>query len=455
MLITLRDLRDGEGLVSHLLARLGIHVHVGASDSAQTRRVWEQRVLHRYLDRVSALVLVDGLDEADPVSRRIVESELREMALAKGNHRIFLTCRTAEYNLDLRRIQAHTIRPLTDGEIRRFAIQWLGEERGAALVEVIRMNPYSGTEVLPLTLGHLCALYERDGALPNRPIDVYEAIVSLLVEEWDRQRGVRRVSQYADFSPRKKERFLQAVAFELAMAGRKGAFRHDDLHRVYQRIAPSFELPPTAEDSVVLEVESHTGLIHQSGYRRYEYVHLVIQEFLCAMHAQRTPNAIAYLVPNFPNEVALMVAYSMGVDAYLEEVLRLLDGVGGQVHGFVTAFVARLSIEGVEVTPSPRTGWVLLIYLGLLSTTLASKSEHFAYAQRDALRFFWARGIKESLELALGQARLLKSTDSIRVFATEDADVPVFLTARVREAGLRIHHRGGVTGLLPDRYLRE
>lgn len=451
ILVMLRDLRDGEGLVSHLLGKLGITVHVSEKSPIQVSYLWERRILHEYLDLVSAILLVDGLDEVDPKSRSLVETELREVALAPGKHRLFLTSRTAEYNVDMKNVQAYTILPLSEEQIENFARRWLGKERGPEFLRAIKQNPYAGTEVVPLTLAHLCAIYDRDGSLPVRPVDVYEAIVSLLVEQWDRERGISRVSRYADFTPRKKERFLQAVAFELAMAGRKGAFRHEDLRAVYQRIASAFGLPEEEEETVILEVESHTGLVLQNGFRRYQFVHLVIQEFLTAMHAQRTPNGFNFLVPEYPHEMALVAAYSTSAEEYLEEVLKLVlpHNDEQQVQQFAAAFVARLWIENVTVEPTARNGWILLSYLDLLGSRRSIETRRFPHITPEEIQFFFADGSREAIRLALCQAKILRTAAGVRVTPVKLTDVPHFLIPIIQQNGLFVRHQGTASYALP------
>jgi hypothetical protein len=442
ILVLLRDLRDGEAIIQHLLVRLGITVRIHPSASAHVRRLWEQRALLRYLDQVSALLLIDGLDEVDPAIRPLIETELREIALANGRHRIFLTCRVAEYHAAITHIQPYTIRALTPETVLRFTTQWLGTQRGKAFVSEIKYHPYVGTEMIPLTLGHLCAVYERNGSLPRRPIDVYDAIVSLLLEEWDRQRGVRRVSKYGDFTARKKERFLQAVAFELTMMGRRGAFGHDDLCRVYQRVGPSFGLPLEDEEPVILEVESHTGLVHQIDRRRYQFVHLVLQEFLCALYVLRSTDNLHHLIPKFPNEAALLVAYSTDLDVYLEEIFQLIEMHEVAGCRFVTIFFVRLGIEEVDVPPSARTGWILLSYLSWYSN---NANDPWPTVSNDSMEtrwylqcFFSRSGVANSIQMAIDQSTVeFDRFGSARIWPQVDDDLTPFVRGRTNGLFLR------------------
>ena len=435
VLVRLRDLRGDDTLVTHLLGLWGIDVRVPTGASSQLRRAWQLRVALSYLASISGKLLVDGLDETSFFLRASVETQLRDIALAPGDHRLFLTCRTADFHVQLQNVQAYTIRPLTPPQVEDFAGRWLGQDEAPKFLNAVQRNPYSGAEVVPLTLAHLCAIYERDGELPPRPIDVYEQIVSLLVEEWDKQRGVRRASRYADFSWRKKERFLQAVAYELALKGRKGSFHEDDLATVYGAIAPDFNLPPDEARAVISEIESHTGLVQESGHRRYDFVHLVIQEFLTAMHAHRKANAVETLIPSFPNELALVVAYSPGPEDYLERILevlyqRLHDGIADE---FLVPFISRLVIERPTWRSTARSGWVFVGYFDLITRYhLAVHGKADLRFPGEVSRLLRVPAVADAITWAAFEADRFETDRAFRLVPNPHASLPPFMSDYLR-----------------------
>lgn len=441
ILVRLRDLRRGDTLVTHLLATLGIQVRLPKEATPLLRDAWERRSLLRYLEASQAILIVDGLDEVNEAARTVVESELREIALSGGQHRLFISCRTADFHVSLQNVQTFTIRPLSEVQVREFAVRWLGADRAADFLSAVQTNPYSGTEVVPLTLAHLCAIYERDGALPPRPIDVYEHIVSLLVEEWDRQRGIRRASRYADFSWRKKERFLQAVAFGLALRGCRGAFQRSDLEVVYEEIAPSFNLPIEDAEAVIEEVESHTGLVQESGFQRYDFIHLVIQEFLTAMHAHRRPDATKLLIPNFPNEMALVVAYSAAPHEYLEQILTEAFYLKRNQHGldFLLPFLGRLSLERPLWTSSLRAGWLFLAMLDVVTPAFMEVDAHVRLRlPAEVSAFFQQASVISSMGWAAAECDRYEIERAYRLIPKGLSSVPPFLQDYLRsrtEAG--------------------
>lgn len=460
LLVRLRDLRAEDSLTGHLLALVGLDIRFPARVGAQMRRAWEKRALLSYLDSVSAILLIDGLDEAQYPARFEVEKDLRDIVLYAGSHRVFLTCRTAEYTAPLAGAQTYTILPLSSVQVQEFAERWLGK-RADSFIRAVASNPYAGTEVVPLTLAHLCAIYERDGELPPRPIDVYEQIVSLLIEEWDKQRHVVRPSRYSDFSWRKKERFLQAAAYQLAMRGRKGSFWEHDLEAVFLDIAAEFNLPSDEVHDVIREVESHTGLIHEVGYSQYDFVHLVIQEYLTAMYAHRRANAILQLMPRFPNEMALVIAYSASPEEHLaqavDELLRnFADGSGT----FVVPFLARVSVERPLWKASPRLGWLILTLFDQLSRHFRKLDNSMRLRfPSESLEILQDPAIAEAVRYAAAEADHYENDLVIRLVPRPHAQLPsslkTFLDSQ-REPGLGLlKHDRPLTTLIKDKRKRE
>lgn len=442
ILVRLRDLGSSQSLAKHVLAILGVVVLTPERMAQDIVATWGRRVLIHYLEQISAILLVDGLDETPYSQRDRVEEDLRQIALFPGNHRLFLTCRTAEYAAPLSKVQAYTILPLSEAQVADFASRWLGN-RASAFTEAVRRNPYAGAEVVPLALAHLCAIYERDGELPPRPIEVYEQIVSLLVEEWDRQRSVVRTSKYAGFSWRKKERFLQAVAFHLAINGRKGSFRDRDLELVYEEIAPEFNLPEDEARAVIREIESHTGLVHEVGHRQFDFVHLVIQEYLAAMYAHRRVNAVTRLMPAFPNEMALVIAHSVEPEKHLElalnEALRHHAGANG---AFLMSFLSRLAVERPTWKATPRLGWSVLAFLDLFSRYFrALDKTDTLRVPEESLHILKDSAVASAVAMAIGEAEVYPERFAFRLVPRDLRSVPPSLLDFLKqrdESGLRV-----------------
>jgi hypothetical protein len=213
-----------------------------------------------------------------------------------------------------------------------------------------------GSEVRPLTLAHLCAIYERYGTIPEKPRTVYRRIIRLLLEEWDEQRSVRRFSKYAGFEVDRKEEFLQSLSYQITFNFKVHRFTHQQLEECYQRIYKAFGLPQGEVKHVVREVESHTGLIVEAAYDTYEFAHKSLQEYLAASFIVKLPELPTQL-RHFPHEAALAVALSSHPTKYLTIILRnAATWSAAEFAQFSEIFIRRMWIERVDFVESDSLG---------------------------------------------------------------------------------------------------
>jgi len=179
--------------------------------------------------------------------------------------------------------------------------------------------------------------------MPNRPAVLYRKLIRLLLEEWDEKRQVARPSKYAAFGPDEKMDFLSALSYRLTING-SIRFATDDLVAIYEDICGRFSLPPKEARKVATEIETHNGLIVASG-DMYEFSHLSLQEYLCADHMVRVPNAkrLGQYLDRYPEPVAVAVAISSEPTTWLTQVVNRKEAF--QRKDAVRAFVHRLGRE--------------------------------------------------------------------------------------------------------------
>jgi len=148
------------------------------------RTALRRRALTDAIDTLAVLIILDGLDEIPSgIVRGAVVESLRRLARQLNTSRIILTARTGEFTYHIENVLQFEIHPLTDDQISAFATRWLGAEAGRSLLSTLRVSPFSDTAIRPLTIAHLCAIYERIGKIPEKPKTVYRKVVSLLLEK--------------------------------------------------------------------------------------------------------------------------------------------------------------------------------------------------------------------------------------------------------------------------------
>jgi hypothetical protein len=230
----------------------------------------------------------------------------------------------------------------------------------------VQGTPFFETAIRPLTLAHLCAIFERSRTIPNRPKTVYRKVVSLLMEEWDEQRFIQRESKYANFSNDRKVEYLCHLAFQLSVSGNPSTFSLRTLQAAHAQICGRYGLAPSEAVGIVNELESHTGLLLRTAFQEYEFAHKSLQEYLTAEYLVRLPHVPErHVIFRLTQETAIAVTVSADPSAYLSEVVlrRLWNNSleSDEERSALGDFVARLAVEHAELTRDRECALSLLL----------------------------------------------------------------------------------------------
>lgn len=299
--------------------------------------------------QASAVLLLDGIDEVDPDERKDVESEIQDLAHLLANSKLIMTTRLGALTRTIESVRHITLRPLSAEQRQEIASRWT-DDGGERFFEELDRRPYADLSNRPLFLVWLLLLYLRQKSLPFQSCDVYERVVRLMLEDWDRERGVSRVSRYANFGPDQKLRFLAALSHQLLLATHRVAFQRRDLERAYVVLCERFELPEFQAEQVAQEIVSHTGLVVQVSFDQYEFSHLSLQEYLCAHHMLRDPlkgTLLKYLA-TYPAPLAIAAAMSTNPSSFLALLALSEEREFGAPRWEV--FLGRLALETPRFT---------------------------------------------------------------------------------------------------------
>lgn len=309
----------------------------------------EKKLVARYLDGLRALLLLDGFDElATESARAAVVRDVEELIASCSASRIVITSRSSDFQYSMTGLEKFEIAPLSRDQVVTFARRWLQSDAKASdFLDKVFSSPFSDTTIRPLTVAHLCAIYERIQDIPEKPKSVYRRVVQLLLEEWDSQRHIKRPSAYAKFDHDRKFEFLAHLAYHLTTELRQLRFSTDSLKSAYKEIHAEHGLPANEALKVATELESHSGLILESGRDFYEFAHKSIQEYLAADYIVRLPSLtlVEAHLSLLPNELAIATALSSKPAAFLAELfLRVVD-VERESTPWLAAYMARLVLE--------------------------------------------------------------------------------------------------------------
>jgi NACHT domain len=362
ILIKFRDLNrvqvnpDTTILIEQICNILGLKIEFRESLQVEDRGALRQKLVMSILEELRVLLILDGFDELmDTRVREKAINDIRTFAEHLEYSKMIVTSRTADFVYSIDNVAPYEICPLNEVQIATFAQKWLNDnDQAKDFLCRIYESPFADTTIRPLTLAHLCAIYERIGKIPDKPRTVYRKIINLLLEEWDQQRSVKRSSRYANFETDRKFEFLSHLAHKLTTLLNATVFSSRHLLHIYGEIYQDYDLAEDEAKLVVNELESHTGLILQSGFDQYEFVHKSLQEYLTAEHLVKLP-IIPYTKDSLltlPNELAITVTISSRPSEYITELIlrRLMSAK--PTADFLKAFLSRLILEKPDFNSS-------------------------------------------------------------------------------------------------------
>lgn len=386
LLIKLREFnsplknKDSAGIIiEHLFNLLGLKIETTNPISTSQSNRTKKNLVYEVLEKSKILLIIDGFDELNFKShKKVIKDEIGDMCNFLEESKIILTSRNADYNYSNESISIYEICPLKKSQIKDFANKWLGKKDGRKFLSEVANSPYKDTSIRPLTIAHLCAIYERIGKIPEKPKTVYKKIISLLLEEWDEQRGIKRTSKYAMFEIDRKFEFLSNLAYNLTIKNGKSLFSKKDLKNIYNILFVDFDLEKNDSKEVINDLESHTGLFVQAGYDFYEFAHKSIQEYLTAEYIVKLPNIPSdkKIIEKLPNELAITITISSNSSEYFIQLVEVILMEIDDSPIFFQKFVNRLILEKPDFYRNPRVGIsALQLYSKFMEHNSLSKNQ--------------------------------------------------------------------------------
>lgn len=369
-----------ENLIFVLLEHLGLRISFKKKKKISHKQLEElllqyyfiaKKMIITFINDFKLIIILDGFDELKNLElKKIYGEEISELTSAIDKGRIIVTSRTGDFEINLSNAETFQISPLDKPQLDKFVYNWLQDDsKSEQLLNHIENSPFKDVSLRPLNVAHLCAIYERYQSIPDQPKDIYRKVVNLLLEDWDTERSIVRDTRYNKFTPERKADFLSRLAFVLTIEVKKVVFSKAALKDIYNLICKDYLLPKNEGFEVIKEIESHSGLLIQSGYDQFEFSHKSLQEFLCASYIARSPFVIDdyEISKNIPNELAIATSISSMPGLFMAKLL--IDTMKDRILNlsFLSPFIQRIRMEQPDFEESEYVGLIFAhLYTQLL-----------------------------------------------------------------------------------------
>jgi len=269
---------------------------VGAATSSDdVRRLVPDGWLSRRSTSGRLLVMVDGLDEADPRTRDdLLLPWLATLLRSHPKSRVLVSSRAVDLPLEWFYEQGFRVgkmAPFSRQQIEEFISNWQvavrlarrereeearrsGKRDGKRLARSLLANPSMSTLCTnPLMLSVVCVLQDfEQGNWPDDVARLYELCVEGLLHHWDQSRGIQ-----SGFSFEEK---LSAVR-EIALAMQADDLAEYTEHNVLAILETLWPVP--GKGMAMLEhIKRRTGLLLEQRTGSYVFAHLAFQEYLAS-----------------------------------------------------------------------------------------------------------------------------------------------------------------------------
>jgi formylglycine-generating enzyme required for sulfatase activity len=287
--------------------------------------------LGEVLHRGAALVLFDGLDEVptephpgERANRSTTLRAVQEFARRNRQARIVITCRTRAFeplNATLPNDwHTATLAPFTLGQMRYFVDVWydelathtqiaadqVAELKRMLIADIQRRERLRDMAETPLLLTMMALVLYNKGELPRDRPKLYDAILELLLGQWDRVRDGQTLTDVVDWRDWTSER-IRPVLDRLSYEAHRDATSADGRGRL-SKMAVEWALrqhlaqagmpedeAAKAATRVARYMEQRSGLL-QPAADDYEFAHLTLQEHCAGRHLVRQSKAMPLIL---------------------------------------------------------------------------------------------------------------------------------------------------------------
>lgn len=262
--------------------------------------------LEAALGRGSALLLIDGIDEARPEVGRSLMECVTGLLEAHPQVRAVVTSRPSAMAGDDEPVPEGFVRvrllPMTPGEVSTFVDKWclaaelsLGKSETVAVADARaaaedlkeRIREKGAIEKLaqtPLLCSVICVVHRFLGQrIPARRVALYEAITNVLLYEWDRAKFPDKPDAVLGKLDAHAKRALLSRLARAMHLERAAEWPAEKVIASFEEKLPDLGYEAGEAAGIVAEIRDRNGVLVERSPGSFAFSHMTFQEYLAAM----------------------------------------------------------------------------------------------------------------------------------------------------------------------------
>ena len=258
--------------------------------------------LQALLQQGRFLLLLDGLDEVPAEEFNEVLQEIQSFGQNYPDNPFIITSRITSNNPYLPGFFNVEVDNFSRDQIQTFAQQWFAAnlpnaETAAAkakqFLEALddeENQPLKELMGTPILLSLLCSVFMARSRFPRQRAKLYQAGLDILLQRWDRSRGISRDRTYHNLSMAEKINLLGKIAATTFEKGHYFFEKFELLEIIADYVSTLGDRPAPSNledlyqqsDAILQSIQLQHGLIVERAKEIYSFSHLTFQEYLTA-----------------------------------------------------------------------------------------------------------------------------------------------------------------------------
>ncbi|MGK7939926.1 MAG: NACHT domain-containing NTPase [Crocosphaera sp.] len=254
------------------------------------------------LEKGKFLCLLDGLDEVPLKIREGLCKNIQWFAKKYYQNLLIITSRSSAQQFHFRGFTYVEMADFDKKSIELFAQKWFratsknkrtGEEKAKDFLEQINAPKNQAIRelaVTPILLNLLCSVFQQKAQFPRQPAKLYQVGLDILLQRWDRSKGIERDDFYYNLSIVDKRKLLSKIAAETFSQERYFFDSREVQEIIEDYLCTDCDFQEDKEtlwlttESVLKSIEIQHGILVERAKGVYSFSHLTFQEYFTARH---------------------------------------------------------------------------------------------------------------------------------------------------------------------------